>query len=87
MADTDPLLTPHRKGLAAASLYLTDRSYEDICRLREEILATTREQLRELVDFLRALAADSTVCVVGGQTALDSCGDRLTVIRSLQEKN
>ena len=86
VADTDPLLTPRSKGQSAAVRYLTGRSHEDVCRLRAEILGTTKEQLAALCPLLRAMAAESSVCVIGGQAGLDACGDRLLVIRSLQEK-
>lgn len=86
VADTDPLLTPHRKGVSAAARYFTGRDHEDICRLREEILSTDRAQLKALCGLLRRMAEKSAVCVVGGQAALESCGEQLTVIRSLQDK-
>ena len=84
VADTDPLLTPHMRGMSAAAQYLTGRSYEDRCRLRREILSVTREDLLDLCALLRRMAESSSVCVVGGKTALDSCGDTLTTRRSLR---
>ena len=84
VADTDPLLSPHMRGLSAAMMHLTGKTQEDRCRLRREILSVTREELRGLCALLRRMAEVSAVCVVGGKNGLDSCGGTLTARRSLR---
>ena len=83
VAAVDPLLTPSRKGLTATLRYLCGRTYEDVCRLQREILATDRDRLRALCDILRRLPQEAAVCVVGGKERLASCGDKLDTVGSL----
>ncbi len=83
VAAVDPLLTPSRKGMTATLRHICGRTYEDVCRLQREILATDRDQLRALCDTLRRLSSQAAVCVVGGKERLGTCGDKLETISSL----
>lgn len=80
----DPLLTPRAEGAQAAMMYFSGRTQADRQRLRQEVLHTTADGLRDFSRVLDQICADSAVCVIGGQGALDGCGDKLERRESLQ---
>ena len=65
-------------------MYFSGRTQADRQRLRTEALHTTVDQLRDFSRVLDELCRQSVVCVIGGQGALDGCGDKLDRRESLQ---
>ena len=80
----EPVLSPRLEASAAAGLYFCDITHEDRQQARSEVLHVTREQLRSFAELLNEVAQQSTVCVIGGQSAIDGCGNLLTQAESLQ---
>ena len=80
----EPVLTPRLEAVMAAGLYFCDITHEDRQQARSEVLHVTREQLRSFAELLNEVAQQSTVCVIGGQSAIDGCGNLLTQAESLQ---
>ncbi len=80
----EPVLTPRAEGAQAAVMYFSGRTQADRQRLRTEALHTTVDQLRDFSRVLDELCRQSVVCVIGGQGALDGCGDKLDRRESLQ---
>ena len=78
LASADPLLNTQRKIATAENRYFKEVSYEEICRVRQELIHTTNKDLLALIPALEALALDNSVCVVAGQPLLDACGNLLT---------
>jgi Zn-dependent M16 (insulinase) family peptidase len=76
-------MTPRVMGEAANTDYLREVTYEDACRVRREMLSTTREDLRALSDVLAASYEGRAVCVVGGKDKVDACEDRLDTVRDM----
>ena len=85
IGDMDPLLTPRMEGTMAAAMYFSGRTQADRQQARSEVLHTTVEELRTFSRELDALCGASTVCVVGGDAALDACGDKITSRERLQQ--
>lgn len=83
VADTDPLLGAQGRIRLAESRYFKELTQADICRIRRELLSTTRAELLELCTVLDAAAADAPVCVAGGRALLEACGNRLEEIQDL----
>ena len=77
MSSVDPLLNTQRKIALAEEHYFNGTAYEDVCRIRKELLGTTKEDLLALTGMLENVAADDAVCVVAGQPLLDACGGKL----------
>ena len=78
MADADPLLNTAARMAVAESRYFKGTTYEELCRIRQELVGTTKEDLLALIPMLEDVAADNAVCVVAGQNLLERCGEKLT---------
>lgn len=83
LANADPLLNAEARIAVAEARYLKGTRFEDVCRVRQELISTTREDLLALCDMLDALAEENSVCVVAGQPLLDACGEKLAEIKQI----
>lgn len=80
----DPLRTPRSISGEAGWMYFSGATEEDLLREWDQVLHTTKEQLLSFADALEEACAASNICVVGGQTALDGCGDQISHVESVQ---
>lgn len=77
---TEPLLTPNQEAANAGANYLCGVGYEDLCRIRRELLGTTCASLRPYADLIEKITDDASVCVVGGKEIVERCEcENLTV--------
>ena len=60
-------LTPAAKGSRSMAAYLTNYTYEDTQRERDQMLDATPDDIRALADYLEAFLADECLCVVGNE--------------------
>ena len=70
----------------AMSDYLAGITAADQQRLRAEMLATTKDDLRAFAATLDKLAAEATICVLGGEQPLEACKEHLDVVEDVQSK-
>lgn len=80
MASADPLLNAQRKIGVAEMRFFKGTTYEDVCRIRKELIGTSKEDLLAMAAELERIAETNAVCVVAGQPLLDACGDGLQKI-------
>ena len=73
----DPLLPESDKMSVAENRYFKGTSYEDVCRYYGQLVRTSPDDLLRLSRVLEEAMADDRVCVVGGQSQLEECGQRL----------
>ena len=71
MASLDIPRTPRMECDRGLRLYLSKLSYDDIQKERDEILSTDREKVRGLAPYLKAVADQAYVCVVGGEERIN----------------
>ena len=69
VGDIDSYQLPDAKGATALRRYLVGDDDALLQRLREETLATTRQDFIDFADFMAEAARNGTVCVLGGQAA------------------
>ena len=81
MASADPLLNTQMKITVAENRYFKAITYEDVCRVRHELISTTHEDLLALTDVLKYVAEDHAVCIVAGQPLLEACGEFISKIQ------
>ncbi len=67
IAEMDTPLTPSAKGARSMSAYLSNIGYEDIQKERDEVLHVTKEDIRALADYVKAMLDDECICVVGNE--------------------
>ena len=65
VSELDTPMTPAVKGLYSLGGYLTGLSMERVQKERDELLATTQEQLRGLYEYVRSFMEEDYLCVVG----------------------
>ena len=83
VSELDSPLNPAAKGLRAMSSYLTNQTYEDYQRERDELLGADAETIRSLAAVIRAFMEDDCLCVVGNDTRLKEDKELFGVLENL----
>ena len=83
VAESEPLLLPHKQGKAADGLYLKGVRYADRCLTRREMLSVTADTLSEPARSLGALSQAGSVCVVGSRPQIEACGAEIDTVYTL----
>ena len=65
VSELDTPMTPATRGVYSRGGYLTGVSMEQVQKERDELLATTGEQIRELYKYVQAFMEFDCLCVVG----------------------
>lgn len=79
----DTPLTPSQRGMRGLNAYLTNTSFEDVQRTRDEVLNASPADIRALVDAIDAAMAQGNLCVVGNEDAINNASELFDVIESL----
>lgn len=66
----EPLLDPAGICDLESTRYLTEVSHTDIARMREEILDTTCEKLKELIKVIKEFSAGGKFCAIGDKNSV-----------------
>lgn len=61
----DTPLNPAAKGMRSVSAYLTNISYEELQRERNEVLDAQPENIKNLAVLIEAVLAQDALCVIG----------------------
>lgn len=80
VASGSPLMTPKTKAQVADRFYFSRTTWEDRCRVRQELLHTTADQLLTAAGLVEKTLKEGGLCIVGGQTQLDQCAGLQEVI-------
>jgi Zn-dependent M16 (insulinase) family peptidase len=70
IAEMDSPLTPSQKGDQAVSLFYSQRTRDEVQRDREEVLSTTREDIREFSKMVADILDQKAFCVYGNAEKL-----------------
>jgi Zn-dependent M16 (insulinase) family peptidase len=79
----DTPLTPSQRGLRGLNCYLSNITYEDLQRTRDEVLDATVEDIRALAEPVDAAMSQRYICVVGNESVVEANADVFTTIESL----
>ena len=71
VGEMDMPMTPSVKGSRSSSAYLTNLSYEDIQKERDELLSCTQEDIQKLAGLVDAIMSQNAVCVVGNGQSIE----------------
>jgi Zn-dependent M16 (insulinase) family peptidase len=77
-----PLSADGKISLAEAR-YFKGITHDEVERTHRELLHTGYEEILDLCNTLEEMAKTENICVVGGQTQLDGCGEKLAEIRQI----
>ena len=78
-------LTPSLRGVKAMGRYFTGTTQADAQAIRDQLLATTAQDIRNLAPMIRAVMADNNLCVMGGEGIIGDSKDLFTDLVSLPE--
>lgn len=70
ISSLDAPLTPRDKADQSDAEYFRRVTQADIQRVRNDVLATTKEDIRQFAPLLNAVAAENHICVFGSETAI-----------------
>ena len=76
-------LTPRAEGARAYDHYMNGRTIEEIQKTRDEVLETTRDDIRKTAEMVEAVLSDGYICVVGGEDKVRECADMFGTVRAL----
>jgi Zn-dependent M16 (insulinase) family peptidase len=79
----DTPLNPAAKGGRSLSSYLSGLTTEDYQKERDEILSTTKEDIRALADLVASVTKENNICVIGNETKLKENERMFGEIKSL----
>lgn len=83
VSDIDIPMTPRAKGRRSANAYMTDITFEDMQRERDEILAADAEKVREAAKTVEAVLSDGAICAIGSEAKVEQAGRLFDTIRVL----
>lgn len=83
MSGIDAPMTPRTEGLRSLAAYMQEKTLEDIQQIRDEILATTAEDIRKTKPMLEALLAADCICTVGSAAKVEECKEMFDVVKTL----
>jgi Zn-dependent M16 (insulinase) family peptidase len=70
ISDLDQHLTPSQKGERGARLHISNISYEDIQRERNEVLGVTEKDIRLFTDMADYIMSENYLCVLGSESKI-----------------
>ena len=79
----DTPLTPSQRGLRGLNFYMSGMTYEDIQKVRNEVLDATVEDIRALAEPVEAAISQGYLCVVGNEDMIESNKEIFETIESL----
>ncbi len=83
ISDLDTPKTPSAKGMYGLTAYLCNARMENIQKNRDELLATDKEAIRKLADYVDAFMADECICVIGSAEKIDESADLFDNVEQL----
>ena len=79
----DVPLTPFLRGDKAMNRYFTGLTQAEAQRRRDQLLATTVDDIRALAPLVRDVMGDNQICVMGGEGKLREDSDLFGTLISL----
>lgn len=67
ISEMDAPLTPSMKGERAAAYYLSHLTFEEVQHEREEVLKTSKEDVRKYADLIDGAMKENCLCVLGNE--------------------
>ncbi len=83
VSDLDIPMNPAALGLFSLSAYMTGVTQEMLQQERDELLATTKEDIRALAEYIDAFISDDYLCVVGNAEKIKEEADLFMHVENL----
>ncbi len=73
ISDISPLMTPRLKASAADSNYLRNVTFDDLKKIRSEIISACVDDLRRETEFIEKTINSSNICIIGSKEQISNC--------------
>jgi len=83
MSNVDFPLSPAAEGARSFTAYVMHKTEADVQKTRDEILATTVEDIRAAKDMLQAVLSAGCICTVGSAAKVEECKDMFKEVKTL----
>ena len=83
----DTPLNPNAKGNRSFNAYMTETTFEDIQKERDEILNVTSDDIRALGDIVESVVKQNYMCVVGNEEKILENRELFDTVKSMISKN
>lgn len=70
IGNMESLTSPQYKGIIGDNMYFKNISLQDIQKLRDEVLSTTAQDIRDYAGLIEDVVKQNFYCVVGGETKI-----------------
>lgn len=85
ISEMDTPLNPYAKGGRSLTAYLTNLSFEDLQRERDEVLTAKDADIRALKQHVKAVLAQKNFCVIGSEEKIEEQQNMFKEVRNLFE--
>ncbi len=83
VSELDTPLTPRAEGRRSSQAWLTDITFEQIQKERDEVLSADCEQVREAAKMVSTVLSDGYICAIGSEGKVEDAKDLFNEIRVL----
>jgi hypothetical protein len=70
IAEKDMPLTPNQEGARSYTAYMTNYTFEEEQKERDEILSCGEQEIHRLADYIQAMLDEQALCVVGSEPVI-----------------
>lgn len=85
ISEMDTPLNPYARGNRSMIAYLTNLTFDDIQREREQVLTAQEEDIRALKAHVQAVLKPNNLCVIGGEEKIQEQANLFQEIKNLFE--
>lgn len=85
ISDMDTPLNPYAKGNRSLTAYLTNLTFEDVQRERDQVLNARDEDIRALKAHVQAVLKPDNLCVIGGEEKIEEQKQLFKEVKNLFE--
>ena len=85
ISDMDTPLNPYAKGNRSLTAYLTNLTFEDVQRERDQVLNAKDEDIRALKAYVQAVLRPDNLCVIGGEEKIEEQKQLFKEVKNLFE--
>lgn len=83
VSELDMPLTPRAEGRRSSQAWLTDITFEQIQKERDEVLSADCEQVREAAKMVSTVLSDGYICAIGSEGKVEDAKELFNEIRVL----
>lgn len=85
ISEMDTPLNPYAKGNRSLTAYLTNLTYQDIQKERDQVLTAKEEDIRALKSHVKAVLKPNNICVIGGEEKIEEQKQLFKEVKNLFE--